>query len=890
VRLRTHLAVFAACVGLVAVATWPLVRDPARLVPDNTDPRLFTWVMLSVFRNLWAQPGLLLHGGGFYPLGSSLTFAEPLVTPALVAGPLYALTGQPYLAYNLTLVLFWAASGWAMYAVTHAVTGRHAAAAPAAVVFTGSAPRVEYAVEFQMELMFGLPLCLYALVRFLETQRLRHLSAFLVAYWLQAVAVWYFAVILAAGLAVALASYAARRWAGWQPRALASAGLGGVALLGALAPVAWPFFVTRSELGFERSLADARDRSATLASYVATEGTWLRPLVAIDAGHETTLFPGVGAALLAGLAAFWLRGRSRSAGAWPERLLAAAATASVLLALLGVLAAGQPWAGAARTWLPSPTACGVALLGVLMLGHALAGWRRWRAGARERRLAEDEWVALLAGVGVLAFLLSLGPVVRVDSAEAGPGLYAWLHPYVLPLRAIRGTTRFGLLVLCVVAFLAALGMAWLLARLPRRAGHWVAAAALAALLAEYWAREPLAYGRVERADRPVDAAIRADPQDVVVLEWPLNSRMADVDAKLRSVVGHGKRVVNGFAGFRPDFQRRVSGLLSQPGPPFPVPEARVALARIYPLRYVVVRLGELNLPRERPREWRALRAAPPAFLRFRGTFGEDDLWEVVPLPERGVHIERWMAYDFVRTHPVLRLTARPVRSEPGLEQWVAVSLNGRPVARLDLEGPASHTASLGEPLHRALPNVVALAYGYRRGPAAQTAVHAIGATGARSPLDLVVRSGGQPHGDVASIHDGLAERARNRRGYNLAAFDPSGRLVGLGTFDTFGDAGASGRLAEWVGALPPGTIVAGAVKDEASARLDAAAVRALGSLGVGGDLRGRFRASHAFVGVVGAPPGSAIEALGSRPVEVTVGVPPGDAGFELAAFELGKAP
>ena len=123
------------------------------------------------------------------------------MTPALVAGPLFWWTGNPYLAYNLTLLLFWAASGWAMYAVTYALTREHGAAAIAALIFTLAPPRMEYAVEFQMEIMFGLPLALYLVVRYLETQRVRHLAAFLVVFWLQAIAVWYFAVILGPPLA-----------------------------------------------------------------------------------------------------------------------------------------------------------------------------------------------------------------------------------------------------------------------------------------------------------------------------------------------------------------------------------------------------------------------------------------------------------------------------------------------------------------------------------------------------------------------------------------------------------------------------------------------------------------------------------------------------------------
>ena len=103
---RAHVLVFLLMLlGLVTVYTWPLVTDLAHFLPDNPDPRTLAWVMLTVFRNLLSQPGALLHGNAFYPVGLSLTFTEPLLTPALVAGPLHWLTGNPVLAYNVTLLL-----------------------------------------------------------------------------------------------------------------------------------------------------------------------------------------------------------------------------------------------------------------------------------------------------------------------------------------------------------------------------------------------------------------------------------------------------------------------------------------------------------------------------------------------------------------------------------------------------------------------------------------------------------------------------------------------------------------------------------------------------------------------------------------------------------------
>jgi hypothetical protein len=299
-----HTGVYGVFLGLAAVYTWPLVTNLGELLPPNGDPRLFSWVLLTMFGNLTSRPELLFHGNAFYPFGNSLSFAEPLLVPALVAGPLHAWTDSPVLAYNVTLLLFWALSGWAMHWVAWRVTGCHPAAFLAGMIFTFAPYRIDHYMEFQMEMAFGIPLAIYALVRFLETQRARYLAALVLTFWLQAASVWYYAIILALGLAAVVPQFLALRWGGWRPRTLGAAALGGLALLGALVPLAAPYFLTRAELGLERSLADAIPRSANLGSYVEARANWLYRAFTVERAWEASLFLGVaGLALgLAGLA------------------------------------------------------------------------------------------------------------------------------------------------------------------------------------------------------------------------------------------------------------------------------------------------------------------------------------------------------------------------------------------------------------------------------------------------------------------------------------------------------------------------------------------------------------------------------------------------------------
>ena len=70
---------------------------------------------------------------------------------------------------------------------------------------------------------------------------------------------------------------------------------------------------------------------------------------------------------------------------------------------------------------------------------------------------------------------------------------------------------------------------------------------------------------------------------------------------------------------------------------------------------------------------------------------------------------------------------------------------------------------------------------------------------------------------ISSVRLNGTELAPGGRGYNLVALNPSGRILAAASFDTFKSAAASVELTRWVAALEPGTIVAGAVRDEGPA-------------------------------------------------------------------------
>ncbi len=143
----------------------------------------------------------------------------------------------------------------------------------------------------------------------------------------------------------------------------------------------------------------------------------------------------------------------------------------------------------------------------------------------------------------------------------------------------------------------------------------------------------------------------------------------------------------------------------------------------------------------------------------------------------------------------------------------------------------------------------------------------IGGTGVSSPVDIAVAS--TPEFGSIKVND--REVSRLRRGYNLALIDPqSGRVLDVKNFDTGGTSILESRaLRAYIDGIPEGTIVAGAIQEDASAMLGESAATAILSLGLETNVRGHAGMTHAFIAVKGKAEG--LEQAGDGASAVSVG-------------------
>ncbi len=217
----------------------------------------------------------------------------------------------------------------------------------------------------------------------------------------------------------------------------------------------------------------------------------------------------------------------------------------------------------------------------------------------------------------------------------------------------------------------------------------------------------------------------------------------------------------------------------------------------------------------------------------------------------------------------LRLAIAPLSYAGAPPQKLTIRVNGVSVLADHLLAAGWQTIAADVPAAatRRGPNRVRLEFAWTASPRrvfpddASRAV--IGRTGVVSPINLEAHAFSEAYISAFTADGQEVKASVGRRGYNIAVFDPhSGRLLDQRGFDTAANSYEADALAAYLNAIPSGRIVAAATKEDGARHLTPTAVEALRRLGsrVGSaaELAGR---AHALIGVQGATPGAAAEAI-----------------------------
>ncbi len=287
----------AVLIGFVALAvawTWPLALRPgSTMAAPFGDPLLNAWILgwdadrlRHGLSGLWTAPP-------FYPYPDTLAYSEHLLGIAVPLAPLYWLTGNAVLLYNVAVIGSFALAGAGTYLLARDLTGRRDAAVLAALAFMWCPYRAPQITHLQVLVNGWMPIALWGLHRYFARGSRRALGVFVAAFVAQGLSNGYFLFFLAVPVAI-VAVVELVRHRGRLPAHALHLTAAAIAIGLLIAPVAAAYLRVKREQGLSRTRGDAVRFGALPADYLRVSHQprlWSRVLPSGPAERE--LFPGL---------------------------------------------------------------------------------------------------------------------------------------------------------------------------------------------------------------------------------------------------------------------------------------------------------------------------------------------------------------------------------------------------------------------------------------------------------------------------------------------------------------------------------------------------------------------------------------------------------------------
>jgi hypothetical protein len=590
---RSRAAWVAAGVYLLIaiVMTWPLARGLGRdVASDLGDSLLNMWIIAWDAEQLKAiltgdisRITTFFDANIFYPAPLTLAYSEHLIAQAVQIFPVYLVSGNPILCYNLLLLSTFALCGLGTFLLVRELTGNAAAAFLAGLLFAFAPYRFAQASHLQVLSVHWMPFVLYGFRRYFDTGRRLALAGAAAALVAQNLSCGYYLLYFAPLAGVYVLWEIATRGLWRSSRTWAHLAAAALAVFACTLPFLLPYKQLRDSLGFARHPAEIVRFSADVYSYFtasASNRAW-GDMVREFPRVEGDLFPGFVPLALAVAAVAGVLGRAfiaaRSSGApgvsssIPSKaaavLFASIAIAHALLAILVLFTRRVGF----DVLLVEIRATNITRLIAITLVTGTASVLLSRRGrtAALGLFRQPEAIFLL--LAALAWWLSLGPSPRAYGRSLDLwSPYAFLLEHVPGYEGLRVPARLAMVVTFALAVLGGLGAA----RLPRH--RWIATTILSLLfllesqvlpfpvngvspLPEFATPEARVY-RPARAPR-IYQDVAPAPPDSVLLELPFGEPDYDARAVYYSTV-HWKKLVNGYSGFFPPHYGRLTAILN----------------------------------------------------------------------------------------------------------------------------------------------------------------------------------------------------------------------------------------------------------------------------------------------------------------------------------------
>ena len=566
-------------VALSVALTWPLALGIASDVPgDFGDSLLNMWILA------WGAehaPQLLTGGIGwsefwnaniFHPEPLTLALSEHLFGQTLQILPIYWLTGNIILCYNLLFISTFALSAFGTFLLVRDLTGNARAAFIAGLVYGFLPYRIASVPHLQVLSSQWMPFALFGLNRFVTNGSRQALAGGCAALVMQNYSCGYYLLYFAPFVPLFVVH---RMWTSGQLRTVRTwayliAGAAGTFLL--TIPFLLPYQRAQELFGIQRAFGEVVRFSANVWSYVtASENVRLygRMLRFYPHGEGET-FLGFMPWMLALMAVFYVIATTKNTVDDSHRfralrIILIVLTVTQFAAVISAVLFGGIDVNVFGLQIRARTPVRMVFQFVTAAGLLLAVSPALRS--RAAQLVRSP-VTLCLGLTALAWWLSLGPLPHAgESLVSGFGLYGVLYDYVPGFNGVRVPARYAMIAGLFLAVLAGYGARLLTLNVALLT-------ALSVLVLAEGVAIPFEINRAWNQDEAVPPArvlpraaapavyarLATLPAQAVISEFPYGDGAWEI-RYVYYAAAHWRRITNGYSGaFPPRYSERSARL------------------------------------------------------------------------------------------------------------------------------------------------------------------------------------------------------------------------------------------------------------------------------------------------------------------------------------------
>ena len=565
--------------ALSVALTWPLALGLASDVPgDFGDSLLNMWILAWGAEHV---PQLLTgaiawsdfwNANIFHPEPLTLALSEHLFGQTLQILPIYWLTGNIILCYNLLFISTFALSAFGTFLLVRDLTGNARAAFIAGLVYGFLPYRIASVPHLQVMSSQWMPFALFGLNRFVTNGSRKALAGGCAALVMQNYSCGYYLLYFAPFVPLFVVH---RMWTLGQLRsvrtwAYLTAGAAGTFLL--TIPFLLPYQQAQALFGIERPFSEVAQFSANVWSYVtASENVRLYGRILRFYPHgEGETFLGFVPWILAVIAFGYVVANTKNIVEDPRRfralrIILLALTVTQFAAVISAVVFGGIDVNVFGLHIRARTPMRMLVQFITAAGLLLAVSPALRN--RAAQLVRSP-VTLCFGLTMLAWWLSLGPLPRAgESLVSGIGLYGVFYDYVPGFNGVRVPARYAMIAGLFLAVLAGYGARFLTSRFSFLAALsllvLVEGAAIPFEINRAWNQDqavPPARVLPRAAAPAVYARLAALPANAVISEFPYGDGAWEI-RYVYYAAAHWRRITNGYSGaFPPRYRERSARL------------------------------------------------------------------------------------------------------------------------------------------------------------------------------------------------------------------------------------------------------------------------------------------------------------------------------------------